>query len=176
LHHTSLVKASTHSPALLRIVDIKITRRLVAYVVKFISAAFQHAMDKPPLSPPELAVFSAFVYNALKRAEVAAPEVLVLLVYIERAKPLLRIVSDDWISEKIFLGSLIVATKYLNDDTIYNCDWEVYTEIFKLNEISLIERRFLAALNWDMRVFEGDIMAHHAAFIAAASPLPPSQH
>ena len=60
---------------------------------------------------PEHAKFTTFVTNVLTRAEVTTPTLLAALVYIDRAKPHLHIGLEQWALERVFLGSLIVASK-----------------------------------------------------------------
>ena len=79
------------------------------------------AMGRKPASPssrgktatrrPEHTKFIAFVTNVLTRAEVTTPTLLAALVYIDRAKPHLHIGLEQWALERVFLGSIIVASK-----------------------------------------------------------------
>ena len=78
-------------------------------------------MGRKPASPssrgktatrrPEHTKFIAFVTNVLTRAEVTTPTLLAALVYIDRAKPHLHIGLEQWALERVFLGSIIVASK-----------------------------------------------------------------
>ena len=60
---------------------------------------------------PEHTKFITFVTNVLTRAEVTTPTLLAALVYIDRAKPHLHIGLEQWALERVFLGSIIVASK-----------------------------------------------------------------
>jgi hypothetical protein len=64
---------------------------------------------RPPR--PEHTKFITFVTNVLTRADVTTPTVLAALVYIDRAKPHLHIGPEQWALERVFLGSIIVASK-----------------------------------------------------------------
>ena len=78
-------------------------------------------MGRKPASPssrgktasrrPEHTKFITFVTNVLTRAEVTTPTLLAALVYIDRAKPHLHIGLEQWALERVFLGSIIVASK-----------------------------------------------------------------
>ena len=75
-------------------------------VVQVVDHAFQHTASEGSVHD-----FKQFVKNVLHRAEVRTPEVLVALVYIDRAKPYLEIPIEEWARERVFLGALIVASK-----------------------------------------------------------------
>ncbi|KAJ7029163.1 hypothetical protein C8F04DRAFT_931673, partial [Mycena alexandri] len=83
-----------------------------------------------------------FVSNVLARAEVAAPAVLTALVYIARARPHLSIALEEWALERVFLGAIIVASKYLNDSTLKNVHWALCTGVFGKRDVGRIEREF----------------------------------
>lgn len=55
--------------------------------------------------------FTQFVTDVLRKAEVKVPVILVMLVYIDRAKPHLQIALEQWAYERVFLGALILANK-----------------------------------------------------------------
>ncbi|KAJ7694047.1 hypothetical protein B0H14DRAFT_3175155 [Mycena olivaceomarginata] len=52
----------------------------------------------------------------------------------------------------VFLGALIVASKYLNDSTLKNVHWALCTEIFGKSDIGLVEREFLEVLDFQLSV------------------------
>jgi hypothetical protein len=60
---------------------------------------------------PEHAKFTTFVKNVIERAEITTHTILAALVYIDRAKPHLHIALEEWALERVFLGSIIVASK-----------------------------------------------------------------
>ena len=55
--------------------------------------------------------FKRFVWDVIRRASVKTPVLLATLVYITRATPHLRIETEDWACERVFLGALVVASK-----------------------------------------------------------------
>ena len=59
----------------------------------------------------ENAKFTKFVTDVFQKAEVKLPVILVMLVYIDRAKPHLQIALEQWACERVFLGGLILANK-----------------------------------------------------------------
>ncbi|KAF9532785.1 hypothetical protein CPB83DRAFT_846362 [Crepidotus variabilis] len=177
VHKFSLVDPQTHSPALLQLIDVKISRQVVEYAVDIIVDTVDYALGRPssskPARRPEHSQFTQFVASMLERAEVTMPTLLVSLVYVQRAKPHLHIGLEQWALERVFLGALIVASKYLNDSTLKNVHWSMCTGIFGKRDIGRIEREYLDVLNFELRVSEDDVLSHHQG-LAAAAHLPPS--
>ena len=139
--------------------------------------------------------FTELIQRVIARAEVPTTVVLVLLAYIDRCKPHLRVASDAYVHERIFLGALIVAAKvrftsalhidtphltrpsqYLNDCSPKHCHWARYTAEFSKADIGLIEREFLAVLDFDLGFKEADLLMHCDALLACAEPNPACRH
>ncbi|KAG7448308.1 uncharacterized protein BT62DRAFT_947343 [Guyanagaster necrorhizus] len=184
LHPASLVDSAAHSPALLELVNFKISRPVIDYLVDSVAETVDFAMGRPSPSftrgrpttrRPELADFTSFATTVLSRAEVTMPVVLTSLVYIDRAKPHLHIALEEWALERVFLGALIIASKYLNDSTLKNIHWAMCTGVFGKRDIGRIEREFLDVLDFELSVCEADLLSHHAGLTAAVSPSP-SRH
>lgn len=136
IHKASLVDPALHSPALLELLEIKLSRPVIGmssppcrilpiltslteYVVDCVVETVNYAMGRPSSSSrgrsmsrrPEHTKFTTFVTNVLTRAEVTLPTLLVSLVYINRAKPHLQIALEEWACERVFLGAVMVASK-----------------------------------------------------------------
>ncbi|KAF9462688.1 hypothetical protein BDZ94DRAFT_1322343 [Collybia nuda] len=168
IHHASLVDPATHSPALLELIDIKVSRPVIDYVVDCVAETVDYAMGRPTSSRgrstsrrPEHEKFTTFVNNVITRAEITTPTILASLVYINRAKPHLHIALEEWALERVFLGALIVASKYLNDSTLKNVHWALCTGVFGKRDVGRIEREFLDVLDFELSVTEDDLLSHH---------------
>jgi hypothetical protein len=130
IHHASQVHSATHSPALLELIDLKLTppvlseyllpssthtsHLLLDYVVDCVADTVNYAMGRPSTSSQHhlhYPTFTTFVTNVIHRAEVTTPVILAALVYIDRAKPHLHIALEQWALERVFLGALITASK-----------------------------------------------------------------
>ncbi|KAM6500124.1 hypothetical protein JOM56_003138 [Amanita muscaria] len=177
MHQASLVDPASHSPALLELVDVKITKQLIDYVVDCVVECVDYALGRPTSSSsrgktatrrPEHAKFTTFATNVIARAEVSTPTLLASLVYIDRAKPHLHIALEEWALERVFLGSLIVASKYLNDSTLKNIHWALCTGVFGKRDIGRIEREYLDVLDFELGITEGDILSHHHGLMSIA--------
>ncbi|KAF5330981.1 hypothetical protein D9619_005207 [Psilocybe cf. subviscida] len=175
VHHASLVDPALHSPALLELVDVKVSRSVIEYVVDRVVETVDYAMGRPTPSSsksrssrgrtatrrPENAKFTTFVSDVITRAEVTMPTLLATLVYIDRARPHLHIGLEQWALERVFLGALIVASKYLNDSTLKNVHWALCTGVFGKRDVGRIEREYLDVLNFELKITEDDLLSHH---------------
>ncbi|KIJ69204.1 hypothetical protein HYDPIDRAFT_24057 [Hydnomerulius pinastri MD-312] len=178
LHKASLVDPALHSPALLELLDIKLSRPVIEYVVDCVVDTVDYAMGRPSSSHrgrslsrhSEHSSFATFVTNVLTRAEVTIPTILVSLVYIDRAKPHLQIALEEWACERVFLGAVMVASKYLNDSTLKNVHWALCTGVFGKRDVGRIEREFLDVLDFELSITEDDVLSHHDTLSAVALP------
>jgi len=184
VHPASQVDPATHSQALIDLLELDISREVIEYVVDSVVETVDFAMGRKPASPssrgktvtrrPEHTKFIAFVTNVLTRAEVTTPTLLAALVYIDRAKPHLHIGLEQWALERVFLGSIIVASKYLNDSTLKNIHWALCTGVFGKRDVGRIEREYLEVLNFELGISEADLLSHHQGLLDAIIYLPPS--
>ncbi|KAJ6531030.1 hypothetical protein B0H19DRAFT_1384303 [Mycena capillaripes] len=181
VHAASLVDPATHAPALMQLIDIKLDKHVIGYVVDCVAETVDYAMGRThsTASLPStvtrgrsmhcyLQKFTSFVSTVLARAEVTPATVLVALVYISRARPHLSIATEKWVLERVFLGAVIVASKYTNDSTLKNVHWALCTGVFGKRDIGRIEREFLDVLDWELGVGEADLLAHHEGLLAAS--------
>ncbi|KAF7296985.1 Cyclin N-terminal domain-containing protein [Mycena indigotica] len=176
IHAASLVDPATHSSALMELVDLRLTKPVVEYLIESVVETVDFAIGRP--STPRgrtpsryLSSFTTFVHHVLTRAEVTPATVLAALVYISRARPHLSIGIEEWALERVFLGALIVASKYTNDSTLRNSHWALCTGVFGKGDVGRIEREFLEVLDWELAIKEADLLAHHSTLMTIAFPL-----
>ena len=70
---------------------------------------------------------------------------------------------------RVFLATLIVTAKYLNDSSPKNSHWAGYAVLFDTAEINLMEKQLLYLLDYDLRFDELEVCAAFAPFMSAHS-------
>lgn len=139
-------------------------------------AASQHLPPTPPKSPESDAVKPAddslptveeFITQLVVSSNVQVPTLMSTLVYLTRLKSKLQPMARGLrcTTHRIFLASLILAAKYLNDSSPKNKHWANYTHIttdmcafgFNRTEVNLMEKQLLFLLEWDLRIVEEDL-------------------
>ncbi|KAJ7613128.1 hypothetical protein FB45DRAFT_670841, partial [Roridomyces roridus] len=162
LHPASLLNSTSHSPALLQLLDLELTPPVIEYIVDCVAETVHYSLGGThSYSEPVYYKFTGLVTTVLARSEVPPTTLLTTLVYIARARAHLVVPSDKWALERVFLGALIVASKYTHDSTLRNKHWARCTGVFSARDIGKIEREFLAVVDWQLSVSEADLVDHH---------------
>ncbi|KAJ4489450.1 hypothetical protein C8J55DRAFT_300353 [Lentinula edodes] len=192
----SSVNPTQNSLYLMQLLSIDVSKLVIDYVVDYVSHIVGHPVDHPsdelimlfPMTrgrsqsrrhrrPAKISPCSdarSFVERVLHKARVKMSEVLATLAYIDRARPFLEISSETkYPFERVFLGALIVATKFLNDSCIPNMHWAQCSRLFGKHDIGRIEREFLEVLDWDLRLTEEDLLVHYDSLILIDFPEAP---
>ncbi|ORX92588.1 hypothetical protein K493DRAFT_193245, partial [Basidiobolus meristosporus CBS 931.73] len=99
-------------------------------------------------------VFHSFCQNVIARSQVDPPTILLALKYIQRLKKYCPRITGEQGSEcRLFVVSLILAHKMLEDCTYTNQTWSQITRI-PLADINHMEREFLLSIQFDLHVPE----------------------
>ncbi|KAI8369938.1 hypothetical protein BD560DRAFT_397137 [Blakeslea trispora] len=101
--------------------------------------------------------FVYFVQKVTHHANINVRTLLVALIYLKRAKSNLprRAVGNDDTNHRMFLASLLIASKFLQDtawtsDTLTNRRiYEICGGLFSLEEVNQFERGFLKLIQYD---------------------------
>ena len=144
--------------------------------------------DRPPTpprspSPPtvravdddSLPTLEEFITQLVVSSNVQVPTLMSTLVYLTRLKSKLQPMARGLrcTTHRIFLASLILAAKYLNDSSPKNKHWANYTHIntdlhsfgFNRTEVNLMEKQLLFLLEWELRITEQDLYRELDSFL-----------
>ena len=139
----------------------------------------------PPSTPPQDAIdafasqslpsLETFISTLVHRSQVQVPTLMSSLVFLSRLQARLPPVAKGMrcTVHRIFLASLILAAKSLNDSSPKNKHWARFTAVkgyegfgFSLAEVNLMERQLLYLLDFDTRVTEEDLFTHFEPFLS----------
>ncbi|KAF9643494.1 hypothetical protein BDM02DRAFT_1443294 [Thelephora ganbajun] len=180
IHPASQIEVSKHSKTVLELTKLRVNRNLVEHIVRETIDTVNQAVGSPSSSRgrrgtrrSEATSFAEFAANVIGRAEVPTAVLLVTLIYIYRSRLHLSVEAEEWALHRVFLGALMLASKFTNDSTLQNVHWAIATGIFGKRDVGRIEREFLEVLDWDLTVTENDIADLYPAIIAL---YPRAQH
>lgn len=134
------------------------------------SARDIESSDAPP---PTIKQFVTWVVVS---SNTQAATLMSSLVYLCRLKSRLHatVKGRRCATHRIFLASLILAAKYLNDTSPMNEHWAKcsvmsmhnYNFGFSCTEVNLMEKQLLFLLDWDLRITEEDLYRELEHFLA----------
>jgi len=183
--------SSQNKAALDYFVQLPVSREMVSYLAKKASQVIRcdpptqsssQLLPTPPTTPPQHATtdpslpsVEAFITSLVERSHVQVPTLMTSLVYLHRLKAKLPAVAKGMrcTVHRIFLASLILAAKNLNDSSPKNKHWARYTSVrgfpnfsFSITEVNLMEKQMLFLLDWDLRIRPDDLYNHREPFLA----------
>ncbi|PVV03152.1 hypothetical protein BB560_002380 [Smittium megazygosporum] len=109
--------------------------------------------------PNELTPLNSFIKNLSVKSKVQTGTLICTLVYLSRLRKRLPKGAKGipCTYHRIFLASLIIAGKYLNDASPKNKYWAKYSSMFSIAEVNLMEKQFLFLLDYDLRIDAEDL-------------------
>ncbi len=175
-------------------IQLPVSREMISYLANKASQVIRceqtqelnkHLPPTPPATPPQhtqqrarepsLPSLEAFIISLVDRSHVQVPTLMTSLVYLSRLKARLPPVAKGMrcTVHRIFLASLILAAKNLNDSSPKNKHWARYTAVrgyenfgFSITEVNLMEKQLLFLLDWDLRINPDDLYYHLEPFLA----------
>lgn len=194
MHSSTSSNPTFDNQLVLELAKLKVTDKFANYLaeaaIDAVDAALGNAFTARSTTPPNsrrASTFKYFVWNFIRNISMGMPILLVTLVYITRAKRYLRIEMEDRAYERVFLGALVVASKYTNDASFRSVRWALATVVtgkqvtFGKRDVNRIEREFLGVLDWKLGFTQEHILVHYDAIMGLyrdapepASDTPPS--
>ncbi|KAI1829266.1 hypothetical protein DTO027I6_10017 [Penicillium roqueforti] len=142
----------------------------------------QHGQRMLPSTPsvepadllPPLPSIEVFIASLVDHSQVQVSILMCSLVYLGRLRARLPrvIIGMRCSAHRIFLASLIIAAKILDDTSPKNKHWARYTMVsnykgfgFSLPEVNSMEHELLILLDWKTHVTEDDIFTYLSPFL-----------
>ncbi|KAI4196009.1 MAG: hypothetical protein LQ350_006841 [Teloschistes chrysophthalmus] len=186
--------AFENQAALDHFIMLPVSSSMVSYLAEKATAVIRcegqlqpgkYSLPTPPSTPPQddprmplqpaLPSLEVFIQSLIDRSHVQVPTLMSSLIYLSRLQQRLPPVAKGMrcTVHRIFLASLILAAKNLNDSSPKNKHWARYSSVkgydgfgFSLTEVNLMEKQLLYLLDWDMRINPEDLYTHLEPFLA----------
>ncbi|KAI7907620.1 cyclin-domain-containing protein [Cokeromyces recurvatus] len=123
---------------------------LAEFCAVIIPCIWARSYKKPILSPKRHAAFKLYIHKVLKATQISCTCMLLALYYIQRLRLAYPVIHASIGSEvRLFTTSLILANKYLDDNTFTNKTWSDVSKI-PVHELNIMEIEFLSALDYNL--------------------------
>ncbi|ORX53152.1 hypothetical protein DM01DRAFT_1390991 [Hesseltinella vesiculosa] len=142
-----MMSADQRQQRLLELIHRPVSSRLVQYVTQQARLVIPCQMTGTP-SMPMLPSLGSFIQSLIKRSCVKPGTLLATLVFLERLQRRLAHLARGMpcTCHRVFLATLIVASKSLHDTSPKNKHWARYAVHFTVSEINLMEQQLLTLM------------------------------
>lgn len=127
----------------------------------------------PSASPPplpgqvQLPPLREFITNLVRKSHLHTGTFLATLVYLERLRKKLHSVAKGMpcTCHRVFLSTLIVTAKYVNDTSPKNRHWARYSSVFSVAEVNLMEKQLLVLLDFHLSISMDELLENIGYFL-----------
>ncbi|CAK5275848.1 unnamed protein product [Mycena citricolor] len=171
-HQASLLPVTAHNPGLVYLMGQPVTLDIIIYIARQMDRIFCSNGEEGRLLKvgPAALSLEQFIYLIVKSGNVHIATLLATLIYLERLRSVHNLdmtAGRASTRHRVFLATLIVSAKYLNDSSPKNVHWAAHARhAFTLGEVNLMEQQLLALLDYDLRFDEEEACTTFAPFIS----------
>ncbi|KAI8577723.1 hypothetical protein K450DRAFT_250522 [Umbelopsis ramanniana AG] len=127
------------------------------------------ASSAPPPLPGQVAVppLREFITNLVRKSGLHTGTFLATLVYLDRLRQSLYTVAKGMpcTCHRVFLSTLIITAKYVNDTSPKNRHWARYSSVFSVAEVNLMEKQLLVLLDFHLSITMDEFVKNIAYFL-----------
>ncbi|EJU00160.1 hypothetical protein DACRYDRAFT_23164 [Dacryopinax primogenitus] len=189
-YHASLVDRSEHSPELLKLLyHTEVSRQMIVWLAEKTKALIPCSneaslLPTPPHTPPkttapvftrQLPSLERFIRSLVERSRVHTATLLSTCIYLDRIAARIPKGGEGLpdTCHRIFLATLITASKALNDSSPKNSHWVEYARFFTAADVIMMEKQLLALLDYNLLFTEAELMEQLKPFLpSSAHPTP----
>ncbi|KAG2188756.1 hypothetical protein INT44_003895 [Umbelopsis vinacea] len=146
-----------------------------------LNAPTDAASSAPPPLPGQVAVppLREFITNLVRKSGLHTGTFLATLVYLDRLRQSLYTVAKGMpcTCHRVFLSTLIITAKYVNDTSPKNRHWAKYSSVFSVAEVNLMEKQLLVLLDFHLSITMDEFVKNISYFLTPEEVHSPvSQH
>jgi len=141
------------------------------------NAALPPPSAPPPPRPSQVQVppLRQFITDLAQKSSLHTGTLLATLVYLERLRQKLHAVAKGMpcTCHRVFLSTLIITAKYVNDTSPKNRHWARYSSVFSVDEVNLMEKQLLVLLDFQLNISMDELLQHIEFFLPKVGVPPP---